>query len=155
MIKKTYIQIGNGAKIDIKAAYGVFFTTSSISALMTPAPMKASSENDSRLQHGVRDIDEPDDAKFDKRDVSLEMHLTAQTEDKFLTNYITFCTDILSKRYFTLTTDYMPGVYYRFRYDSCSQFSEWFQTIAKFMLKLTELDPTNRAEVDYHLTENI
>ena len=57
---------------------------------MTPAPMKDSSENDSRLQHGVRDIDEPDDAKFDKRDVSLEMHLTAQTEDKFLTNYILY-----------------------------------------------------------------
>ena len=153
-MKKTYIQIGSGTKVDIKATYGVFFTSSSVSSLMTPAPMKDGAENDSRLQHGVRDIDTSDDARFDKRDVSLEIHITAETEDVFLSNYSAFCNNILSKRYFTLTTDYMPGVYYRFRYDSCSQFSEWFQKIAKFMLKLTELDPTNRAEVDYHLTEN-
>lgn len=153
-MKETYVQIGTNAKIDLETKYGVFFTSSSLSSLMSPAPMKDSAENDSRLQHGVRDIDGTDDARYDKKEFTLEMHITAATEDKFLANYNAFCKDVLSKRYFTLTTDYIPGVYYRMRYDNCNQFSEWFCSIGKFMLKLTELDPTNRAEIDYHLTEN-
>ena len=153
-MKNTYIQIGNNAKVDIKSAYGVYFTSSSISSLMTPASMKESAENDSRLQHGTRDIDCESDARFDKKDLSLEMHISAPTEDAFLANFNNFCNDILSKRYFTLTTDYIPNTYYRVRYESCPQFSEWSQRIGKFMLKLTETDPTNRAEIDYHLTEN-
>lgn len=153
-MKKTYIQVGNGTKVDIKAVYGAYFASSAVSSLMSPAPMKDSDENDSRLQHGVRDIDGVDDAKYGKKELSLELNMSAYTEEEFLLNYHSFCDDILAKRYFTITTDYVPGVFYRVRYDNCSQFSEFRQQLAKFMLKLTELDPTNRAEVDYHLTEN-
>lgn len=126
---------------DAYTEWGVFMGSTALSALMTPAPTKDYVTSESRLKDGTR-------ANFDivrtaSREVTLTFYMTAKTQNAFITNYASFCTE-LAKGSLMIATSFQPSVYYRMRYISCSQFSEYRRELAEFSLKLTEDDPTDR-----------
>lgn len=127
---------------DAYEVYGISFDQTALSTLMTPPPNKAYIDNKSRLNNGKRVI--VNSPKVDERSLTLTFNLTANSEDQFFSRYYLFC-NLLSKGKLELKTKYQTVVY-RMVYESCSQFSQLMRGIAKFSLKLTEPDPTDRAE---------
>ena len=117
--------------------YGAFLEESSLSALLTPAPMKDNPNDDSPLYHGVRyDSATP---RRNKRELTLVIGFKAKDFETFLSNYGEFCTDILSNQYFTLTCE--AGTF-NLLYKSCTQVEEWAKSgVAKFSLKVIEPNP--------------
>lgn len=126
---------------DAYITWGISFDQTALSTLMTPSPNKAYIENKSRLEDGKRVI--VHNPKVDERSVTLSFNLTAKNEDEFFARYNGFCEE-LKKGYMEITTKYQTNVVYRMVYESCTQFSQLIREIAKFSLKLTEPDPTNR-----------
>lgn len=120
--------------------WGMSMDTSSLSALMTPAGMKENIRNSSRVQHGERVIINPKKAA---RSVTVTFQITAKTQELFFQRYNRLCQE-LDKGYLDIKTKYQPTVVYHFEYNSCSQFTQFMRGIAKFSLKLTEYDPSNR-----------
>ena len=127
---------------DAYTTWGISMESTSLSALMTPAPMKEFVENSSRLEHGKRVI--TSDPKVDERNITLEIHLTARDKDSFFSKYLSFC-DELSTGVLNIRTKYQPNVVYKTVYLSCSQFSQFMQGIAKFSLRLCEPNPKDRS----------
>ncbi len=126
---------------DAYDAWGVTLADGAVAALLTPPPLKEFPNNVSRIEHGTRYIiHQP---RFAARDVTLEVNMTARTEGEFLSNYEAFCS-AMAEGAFTLWTEWLPDMTFRFIYQSCSQLSQLNLGIAKFTLKLTEQDPTNR-----------
>ena len=117
--------------------YGAFLEESSLSALLTPAPMKDNPNDDSPLYHGARyDSATP---RRNKRELTLVIGFKAKDFETFLSNYGAFCTDILSNQYFTLTCE--AGTF-NLLYKSCTQVEEWAKSgVAKFSLKVIEPNP--------------
>ena len=98
---------------------------------------KAYIENESREEHGSRIIIH--NPKIAKREITVEMHLSAKDEVEFDTKYerlmLLFEAGKFTIRY--------KNVDYKFIYQSCSQFSR-VGNIAKFVLKLVEPNPKDR-----------
>lgn len=126
---------------DAYTTWGISFDQTALSTLMTPSPNKAYIENKSRLEDGKRVI--VHNPKVDERSVTLTFNLTAKNEDEFFTRYNSFCEE-LKNGYIEIKTKYQENVVYRMVYESCTQFSQLIREIAKFSLKLTEPDPTDR-----------
>lgn len=116
--------------------------SSSLSALMTPPSKKERTSNSSKLEDGTRYI--TSDVKLQKRDVSLALQFSAISEEMFLKRYKSFCEILTSSETIDIYTSYDPDTLYKFLYESCSQFTQYYRGIAKFTLKLTEPDPTDR-----------
>lgn len=132
-------------KINGKDAYltwGVTMDDTSLSALMTPPSVKAYIENNDRTEHGKRVI--IDNVRIDSRDITLQLNLTARSEEEFFSRYSSFC-DELSKGILDIETSYQKGIVYHCIYQSCSQFSQFMRGIGKFTLKITEFNPKNRS----------
>lgn len=132
-------------KINGKDAYltwGVTMDDTSLSALMTPPSVKAYIENNDRTEHGKRVI--IDNVRVDSRDITLQLNLTARSEEEFFSCYSSFC-DELSKGILDIETSYQKGIVYHCIYQSCSQFSQFMRGIGKFTLKITEFNPKNRS----------
>ena len=127
--------------IDAYEEWGISMDTQSLSALMTPPPNKTLPENKSRLRNGKEVAKVA--RKVDERDVTLTINLTAPTEEEFIDRYARFC-EVLAEGVLRINTQYQPGVYYNFEYQSCNQFTQFMRGIASFSLKLNEPDPTNR-----------
>jgi len=121
--------------------WGISLEDDAMSALFTPASNKDYVSNESRLENGKRVV--VSSPKSDSRDVILPLHLCADSKEAFLTNYLSFCEE-LKKGALDISTKYQDGVTYHFVYVSCTQFSQFMFGIAKFSLKLTEPNPTNR-----------
>lgn len=132
--------------VDAYLQWGVSLTESSLSALMTPAPNKQPVENKSRLQHGKRVITDPTLVRKDERDVNLEMHITASGTEDFWDKYGRFCSEVLDYGFMELKCAYRPTLVFRMTYESCTQFSEFMEEIAKFTLRLNEPNPADRDE---------
>lgn len=126
---------------DAYTTWGISFDETSLSALMTPAPNKELIKNKSRLEHGKRII--TSNPKVDERDITLQINLTAPTQEQFFVRYQSFCEE-LATGVLDIKTKYQPNVIYRTEYQSCSQFSQFMQGIGKFVLKLNEPNPKNR-----------
>lgn len=135
---------------DAYKEWGMFLLDTAVSALMTPPSIKESVSNSSRLQDGARIY--TGNPRIDKREVSIPFGMTAKNADAFLVNYAALCEE-LAKGAIIIRTSYQPNVYYRCVYESCSQFSQFQMELAKFTLKLTEPDPTNRGANDKTATE--
>lgn len=73
---------------DAYTTWGISMDTSSLSALMTPPPMKEFIENKSRLENGKRVI--TSDSKIDERNITLTFNLTAKAKISFLLDIILF-----------------------------------------------------------------
>ncbi len=130
---------------DAYEAYGMSLTDGALSALMTPPPNKSLIESSYRKLPGKRVI--PKDVVPDARELNLEVHISAPDRSTMLQRYGDFC-EVLRGGVLEIQTRYQPGVYYRFIYLSCTQFSQFIGQLAKFSLKLSEPDPTNRDETD-------
>ena len=127
---------------DAYTTWGISMDTSSLSALMTPAPMKEFIENKSRLEHGKRVI--TSDPKIDERNISLTFTLTATSEEQFFSRYNSFCEE-LATGVLHIRSKYQPNVVYKTIYLSCNQFTQFMRGIAKFSLRLVEPNPTDRS----------
>lgn len=135
----------NDVTINGKDAYtqwGISFDTSSLSALMTPPPMKAFIEGKSRLEHGKRVI--TNNPKTDERTLTLTLNLTAKDETEFFARYNSFCEE-LKTGVLNISTRYQSGVVYKTIYLSCNQFTQFMRGIAKFSLRLNEPNCTDRS----------
>lgn len=119
------------------STYGAFLEESSLSALLTPAPMKENPNDDSPLYHGIRyDTATP---HRNKREINLTLGFKANDFSTFLTNYKLFCAEILANQYFSLTVE---GMTFNLLYKQCSQVEEWKKSgVAKFVLKVIEPNP--------------
>ena len=126
---------------DAYTTWGISMEDTALSALMTPAPMKEFIENTSRLEHGKRVVTA--NPRVDERNITLEIHLTARDKDTFFSRYLSFCEE-LATGVLNIRTKYQPDVMYKTIYQSCNQFSQFMQGIAKFSLKLCEPNPTDR-----------
>lgn len=138
---------------DARATWGVVTEDSStLSALMTPAGKKERISNDNTLENGSRYI--TSGVKVAEREVSLPLQFTAPTENEFLRRYKAFCDDVLTAETIEIQTTFDPGVVYKFIYESCTQFTQYYRFIAKFTLKLVEPDPTDRSDPQYSISED-
>lgn len=130
---------------DAQEVYGVIFGSESFTTLLTPPPVKAYIENKSALSHGKQVLnDEVTPPKLDERDIQLTFFLRANSMEQFLTRYAAF-TAVLQAGRIDIRTKYQPKVTYRCNYISCAQFSQFNGRLAKFVLKLNEPNPNNRA----------
>lgn len=129
---------------DAYTTWGIFMDETALSTLMTPAPNKEFISNKYRSKDGKRVIKH--NPRLDERDITLAFNMTAKDKETFLSNYATFCEEVLAKGEMTLHTSFLPNVWYRCVYLSCTQFSEFIQEMAKFSLKLNEPDPSDRGE---------
>ena len=121
--------------------WGISMDTSSLSALMTPAPNKEFIENKSRLEHGERVI--AASPKVDERNLTLTINLTAKDENEFFEKYDSFCQE-LATGVLNIRSKYQPDIVYRTIYLSCNQFTQFMRGIAHFSLKIVEPNPMDR-----------
>ena len=82
----------------------------------------------------------------DERNVSLEMHIKAATKTLFWQRYDAFCEQVLDAQFIDIKSGYRPDRVFHMTYESCSQFSEFMQQIAKYTLKLNEPNPADRSD---------
>lgn len=127
--------------LDAYTTWGITMDTQSLSALMTPPALKERVESQSRLADGSRLVGAA--PRLAARQLTLTLNLTARTEEQFFARYASFCRELATGR-LTIRTTYQRGVTYRTAYVSCAQFTQFMRGMAKFSLKLTEPDPTDR-----------
>lgn len=133
-------------KINDKDAYTTwhaFFDSTSLSALMTPPPLKDAISNESRIEDGKRVFHTG--RKVADRDITLVMQMSARNETEFFANYQSFCEE-LKKGRLVIWTKYQPNVYYKCDYMNCTQFTQFMRGIAKFSLRLNEPNPADRTK---------
>lgn len=129
---------------DAHEEWGLIFGESSLTALMTPAPVKAYIQNKSALIHGKQVLSgSVNPPKIDERDVQLVFGIKAKNMTDFLTKYSSFVEE-LEKGWLDISTKYQPGVVYHLLYVSCQQFSQYNGRLGKFVLKLNEPNPKHR-----------
>lgn len=128
--------------LDAWVTWGIFMDDTSISALMTPAGTKDFVRNTSRLEDGTRYVTL--NPRLKERDVTLALQLYAPTRTEFLSRYNQFCDQVLASGVVNIETRHQSGVVYKCLYNSCTQYKQYLNRIAKFQLKLTEPDPTDR-----------
>lgn len=126
---------------DAYETWGVGLEDHAISALMTPAPQKDLINNKSRLEAGKRVV--ITNPQQDERDITLELHLIAETRDEFFEKYNSFCQE-LAKGRLVLKTKWTGDTQYKTDYKSCEQFAAYQFGIGKFTLKLNEPNPADR-----------
>ena len=128
---------------DAFSTWGIYFESSSLSALLTPAPLKGYVDSLSAGFNGVRAVQGSDALpKVDKRSLQLVFNLQAAGMADFMSKYAAFC-QVLHAGYFTLRTRYF-SYEFKLRYVSCSQFTEYNGRLARFVLKCEEINPTDR-----------
>lgn len=128
--------------VDAYTEYGISLSDGAISTLLTPPPLKDFIENEAREENGKTVI--LNTPVFNSRDIALNIHLTASSDEDFFTKYSAFC-EVLKTGSLNIQIKQQEDVIYRCIYQSCSQFSQLLFGIAKFTLKLTEPNPANRS----------
>ena len=137
----VFTQSNSGSYIDAYAQWGVSLDKEGLSQLMAPPPLKEYITNQSALENGVRVVGIP---KVGSRELTLGMNISANTESIFLSRYTSFCST-LRLGTVSIITSFQPTVLYRFHFISCTQFAEYRLGVGKFMLRLSEFDPTSRS----------
>lgn len=129
---------------DAHDEWGLIFGETSLTALLTPAPVKGYVQNKSALIHGKQVLSGKENPpKIDERDLQLVFAIKAKNLTEFMSRYISFVSE-LEKGIIDLRTKYQPGVVYHLLYMSCQQFTQFDGRLAKFVLKLNEPNPKNR-----------
>lgn len=143
---KAYI---NSSSRTIKQRWGMVLAETSVTALMTPAPLKSYITNKSAISNGKQVLTDSENVpKVDERDVQLVFAIHANTLAKFLMQYHSFCEE-LKKGAIDLTVHtwenetYIKTTYHLL-YVSCNQFAEYNGRLGRFVLKLNEPNPENR-----------
>lgn len=130
---------------DARATWGVIPNTKLLAALLAPPSVKDPIQSESRLEHGTRTIIPQNSVKLAKRDITLEVGLTAPSLTEFYTRYKSFIEELTSGWLKIASPKFLPGVIFNCRYVSCTQFTNYNGRIAKFILKLEEPNPNNRS----------
>lgn len=130
--------------LDARAKWGVVANTKLLAALLAPASAKDPIQSESRLEHGTRTIIPNGSVKLAKRDILLELGLTAPNLSEFYTRYKSFIEELTSSWLRIASPRFLPGVVFNCRYVSCTQFTQYNGRAAKFILKLEEPNPNNR-----------
>lgn len=125
---------------DAFTEWGVSLSQTALTTLMTPSEMKEYIKTTARTESGSRLVN---NATINERTITLDLHLVAVDEAAFLKQYAAFC-DVLAGGELTIRTRWQPNVIYRLFYQSCSQYSQLINGLAKFSLKVIEPNPTNR-----------
>lgn len=142
-------QIARPAELTInshnaRTKWGIVANTKLMAALLTPPAVKDPIQSESRLEHGTRTIIPQGSVKLAKRDITLEVGLTAPNLTEFYTRYKSFIEELTSGWLKIASPKFLPGVIFNCRYVSCTQFTNYNGRIAKFILKLEEPNPNNR-----------
>ena len=143
---KVYI---NSTTQTTQQRWGVFFSETSVTALMTPAPKKKYITNKSAISHGKQVLSIGEYVpKTDERDVQLTFGLRATSLAQFFMRYRSFVAE-LEKGAIDLTLQFSEGSTYcketyHLNYVSCSQFAEYNGRLAKFVIKFNEPNPKDR-----------
>ena len=53
--------------------------------------------------------------------------------------------EVLDTGWLEISTTSQPSVVYKCEYEDCQQYQEYMMGMAKFMLSLTEIDPSDRS----------
>ncbi len=128
---------------DARTTWGIVVNTKLTDALLLPPSTKAPIQSESRLEHGVRTIIPEGSVKWDKRDITLEIGITAPDRATFLARYDSLMAEFL-QGWLKIKTSHIPGKTFKCRYVSCQQFTNYNGRIAKFILKLEEPNPNDR-----------
>lgn len=129
---------------DAYTTWGIFMDETALSTLMTPVPNKEFISNKYRSKDGKRVIKH--NPRLDEREITLSFNMSAKSPEEFLANYWKFCEEVLATGELVIHTSFLPTVWFRCIYLSCTQFSEFIREMAKFSLKLNEPDPSDRGE---------
>lgn len=130
---------------DAKKTWGIVFDSSAISALMMFCPMKPYIKNKSRTEHGERVVTNEQLAKVDARQINLTFSLYANTNNDFFIKLKSFRDEIQKTGWLYIILDIEPDVQYKLLYDSCPQFTQFNNKLAKFGLKCEEPNPKDRS----------
>lgn len=133
----------NGVDIN---TYGASLAKGTYDALNAEAPAKEYISNESRLQHGIRIVAEPENAKLDKREVTIKVLIEGRGA-AFHSNVRSFLSAI-THGLFTLSVPAL-GTTFNMVYQSCGKpeiegkTSDGI-TMAVYPVKLLEPNPNNR-----------
>ena len=126
---------------DAFTAWGICFTEQAISNLMLmPPPLKSYTTNGNAGMHGVQVLGTP---MVNERDVSLELHIIANTREQMFLRLRAFTNDVLKNGTLKIKTKYSNDIY-TLIYLNCSQISSFNGKIAKFLIRCTEPNPNSR-----------
>lgn len=148
MKNEAYIKLvgeADSAYIDLDT-FGITLVRGWREALLTPAAVKSYITNDNRLEHGQSVIAKPKYTKKDKRDVSITFFLKGNSQSDYLAKYKAFLDKIAYSGEFCLKVPCL-GTVYKLVYSQCSQFGDYGLEKGKFVLKLTEYNPSNRETI--------
>lgn len=130
---------------DAFTRWGVSMDNTSLSQLMTPAPLKDMIVNRSRLEDGVRRESPTTARKVDERTLRLGLNMWANTDADFRSRYAAFVSEVLNGGTMEIQVSHVPGVVYRCDYISCQQFGVYRNQLAKLILTVVESNPANRS----------
>lgn len=133
---------------NIKSEFGVSLSDGAISTLLAPPAAKQRISNESRLENGKR-VDTHTPTRFASRELNLEMHMIAATFHELVASY---------RAFFQMLTYSPEGIIlefsdiyglsgssklvYRLQYLSCTPFAVYNGTLAKFVVRFEERNPT-------------
>lgn len=140
---------------NLKTAFGVSLSNGALSALLSPPAAKERISNESRLEDGKR-IDIYSPTHFQARELTLEMHLIADTFEQFLSRWRAFLAAITaSPQGIRMTvTAYGQTLTYTLQYLSCTQFAQYNGQLGKFAVRFSEQKPNNGQETTNTSMEN-
>ena len=131
---------------NLKEDFGISLSDGAISTLLAPPAAKERISNESRLEDGKRvDIQAP--THFQARELTLEMHLIANTFEEFLSHWRAFLAAItatgqgIKLRY----TIYGQQIDFNLQYLSATQFGVYNGQLGKFAVRFIERQPNNGA----------
>ena len=131
---------------DAYTTWHAYLDNTGLSALMTPPPAKEYITEETALTDGQTIIDDRQSGNIcvGARDIQLVICISAKTESDFFTRYNSFCAE-LKKGKLEIKTKYQPLTLYKCWYVNCQQFQQFNRGIGKFMLRLTEPNPSDRS----------
>lgn len=131
--------------VDIYETYGVSFLKGSYLTFLKKSASKGFVENDSRLEHGVQMVTNPDYAKYSKRTVSVSLLMEASSASQFSSRFEAFQDKIMQGLFYLK----IPSICRVFKlvYSDLKIKQEYRRNFATFTLEMTEPNPQDRISV--------
>lgn len=130
--------------LNARARWGLVANTKLLGSLLAPASAKDAIQSEIRLEDGTRTIIPEESVRLAKREITLELGLSAPSLAIFYERYKSLMDELTGGWLRIESPRYLPGVVFHCRYLSCTQFTQYNGRIAKFILKLEEPNPRKR-----------
>lgn len=128
---------------DTREAFGLVPGTKVLAALMAPPETKESIVNSSRLSDGVQITVPTGSHRYKERDVNLDVAITAPNI-LVLFGRLNGLMGELRKPVVEVIFNQLPFRKFKLCYKGCTQYTQFNGRLAKFVLRFTEPDPTDR-----------